>query len=119
MEDQTKKTDLTFEQLHMAFVKWEQRTFPDETPEELYKHLREECEELIAAPTDPHEYADVILTVLALAEKHGIEVVSALRDKFAINIARDWARGPGGYRHTNARPPVSGDTRTLTWALIQ
>ena len=71
-------------------VSWGNDTFPQENLRSLTKHILKEAAELKAAPTDPHEIADVLMLVFALAAKGNVDVVRALREKLAICRGREW-----------------------------
>ena len=71
-------------------ISWGDATFPRETLRSLSVHIRKEARELRRDPTDPHEIADVLMLTFALANKAGVDVVSAFREKLAICKAREW-----------------------------
>ncbi len=71
-------------------ISWGIETFPRESLHSLGKHIRKEAKELQRNPTDPHEIADVLMLTFALANKAGVDVVAALREKLAICRGREW-----------------------------
>ena len=58
--------------------------------------IQEELDELVAAPTDPAEIADVMLGLLVHASKHGIDVMSAAVAKFEIVKTRTYQKTADG-----------------------
>jgi hypothetical protein len=69
---------------------WQRETFPHGTPASCVAHLVEEVAELSANPTDASEIADCYFLIVGAASRAGIDLVSALREKLAVNRARAW-----------------------------
>lgn len=69
---------------------WARATFPTETTEGVVKHLQKEVGELAKEPGDPGEIADVLILLARLADRHGIDLAEAVRDKLAILRTREW-----------------------------
>lgn len=66
---------------------------PGKRTKGVLDHLRKELDEIEADPTDPHEWADLILLALDGAWRHGLEpseIADAIRSKQAINELREW-----------------------------
>lgn len=82
--------------LAMRQADWSQRTFgtdADRGPIGAIKHLKQECDELLEAPDDPAEYADALLLILDASRRAGLtigQLITAARDKQAINEKREW-----------------------------
>lgn len=87
----------TFEELRYEATRWQRRTFPNESIGSILAHLREELKELEDAPGDAHEQADVLLLLIALADRTGVDLVEAAKDKLEICKRRKWAMHPAGY----------------------
>ena len=73
---------------------WSRRTFgPGERTAGVIAHIRKELLEVEAAPTDPVEWADVIILAFDGAWRAGIGpqvILDAIRDKQARNERRTW-----------------------------
>lgn len=80
------RLDLALDEAHA----WARATFPLETTGGVVKHLQKEVGELAKAPGDPGEIADVLILLARLADRHGIDLADAVRDKLAILRTREW-----------------------------
>ena len=66
---------------------------PDQSAEGVLKHIEKELVEVRADPSDPSEWADIILLALDGAMRSGIEpecVAEAVFNKLKVNEKRDW-----------------------------
>jgi hypothetical protein len=106
---------LPLEALRLEVLAWQAETFTQRTIRSVTAHLAKEGAELHAEPTDRLEYADVLMLawsalneVQVLAEAHGIDLLSAVRDKLAINKARTWGfpDGDGVVLHVSDPAPA-------------
>jgi len=79
--------ELTFET-----GKWAETTFPDSTPETIIIHLTREIIELCKRPASGEEMADILILLMHLAYKQGVELTSWVRTKFVINQGRTWGK---------------------------
>lgn len=94
--------------------RWAEKTFPKSTPETIVSHLKEEILEVAEAVNlgnrvpcknidgISEEMADVILLLFHLAHKKGIDLGSAIIDKFEKNQKRIWSTEPtkgGHFKH--------------------
>lgn len=79
----------SFEQFVNEVVTWQRETFPQSTTESVLSHLREEIQEL-QDDRSPEEAADVLLLLLAFADKEGFDLLEAARRKMIINHVRQW-----------------------------
>jgi hypothetical protein len=70
---------------------WQQLTFPGETLEQVYAHLKEEVRELGDHISDKLEIADCLNLLFCCAFHQGIDPLDALRPR-----TRSTARGTGG-----------------------
>lgn len=99
----------TLDRLAVEGPEFSCRTFPSATPESISAHLLREAAELVAAPLDPAEMADVALLLFHLASKVGVDLRAAIAAKLAINRARAWGEpNPEGFvEHvrTNSEDP--------------
>jgi len=80
----------TLDSLAAEIREWQNVTFPQATPASASKHLLKEAHELVAAPTDPEEMADILLLIIGVANKAGVDLVEAAAAKLAKNKARKW-----------------------------
>ena len=72
-------------------VKWADRLYPDRTVHgALSKLVLEEIPEFLMKPTDPLEYADLLIMIFDIAHLSGIDIKEAVLAKIAINEARRW-----------------------------
>lgn len=79
------------------YLTWARETFPGERTLEAAKHLVREAEELRDDPTNGEEHADVWMLAMFVADRvkqsaavHGIDFVSEIVRKTAVNRARTW-----------------------------
>lgn len=65
--------------------------------------LKQEVDEILAAPDDRLEWADALMLLLDAARRQGMmpsDLLVACREKQAINFSRAWEKGPDGlWRH--------------------
>lgn len=75
---------------------WSDPTFGyDRHPESTLRHIQEEIEELLAAPYDLMEYADVMHMLLDCSRRAGFDadmLLDATRRKLEINKKRKWGK---------------------------
>ncbi|MGD9525043.1 MAG: dATP/dGTP pyrophosphohydrolase domain-containing protein [Gemmatimonadales bacterium] len=95
-------------------VQWQAETFKDATVHSKIAHLVEEVVELAQAPHDAEEYADCFMLLTGAAHVAGVDLASAVRDKLAVNRARQWGEPDehGVVRHVTpapASPEPEGD----------
>jgi hypothetical protein len=73
---------------------WSQATFGKENRTTgIVKHIADELSEILDAPDDPHEWADIIILAIDGAISNGIDadvLTGALLAKQAINLRRKW-----------------------------
>lgn len=75
---------------------WSQQTFGADTvqgPLMALRHLRKEVAEAIAMPSDPLEYADLLLLTIDAARRAGLSIDSLVQvaaQKHEINRRRSW-----------------------------
>ena len=79
-------------ELTLEIGKWAEATFPDSTPETIIIHLTREVIELCKRPASGEEMADVLLLLLHLAFKQGVDLTAEVRSKFVINQGRTWGK---------------------------
>lgn len=85
--------------LHAEYMQWVLETFPGETVDRQFEHLKEEFKEYCDAPEDPGEAADVLMLFFSVVRGHGIDIFRAFKDKFKLNKARKWKLTERGWRH--------------------
>lgn len=78
-------------------MSWQRETFPQSTTGSVLSHLLEETAELYRDRT-PEEAADVLLLLIAFADKEGFDLLAAAAAKLAINKERVWTvKAQGGH----------------------
>lgn len=70
---------------------WQDRTFPHATPGSIMSHLAREVMELGEAH-EPDEAADVLILLIAHAEKCKYNLWAEVRKKMLVNLQREWQR---------------------------
>lgn len=106
---------VSLDALTREIVEWQRETFPHGTPASCVAHLVEEVAELSANPTDPSEIADCYFLIVGAANRAGVDLVAAVRDKLAVNRARVWGNpdANGVVNHvreaTPTPPPARGE----------
>jgi hypothetical protein len=77
-----------------AHRRWSHATFgKGERTAGIIKHIAEELSEILDAPRDPYEWADIIILAIDGAISNGIDadvLTGALLAKQAINLRRNW-----------------------------
>jgi NTP pyrophosphatase (non-canonical NTP hydrolase) len=101
-------TGRTLQTIQREIGEWHQATFPGGTAASAARHLIEEADELYEAIHRPglknraaitEEAADVLLLLIAAANKLGIDLEEAVNLKMSKNHSRRWALDPAtGYR---------------------
>lgn len=81
---------MTWEALIEDIQAWQRETFPHATPESVAEHLCREVAELVAAPRDGTEQADVVILAIASALVSGNDLFAEVRNKMAVNKSRTW-----------------------------
>lgn len=83
---------------------WAESTFPGQSTAAKAEHLVREAQELLKTPWDSEEMADVLLLLLHIANRAGVNLLEAARRKLEVNKKRKW--GPpddsGVYHHVKA-----------------
>lgn len=77
-----------------AIVTWANTVFPERTVKDILLKLNEEIGEVIKRPTDPMEYADIMILLLDFAAHNdisGTTILKAIDEKMEINRQRKWA----------------------------
>ena len=69
---------------------WADSVFPDRTLGSAMLKLYEELGELLRAPEDELEHADVYILLLDISALMKVDVEQAVRKKLAINRLREW-----------------------------
>lgn len=93
--------DGTIHGLTTQIVAWADKRFPNRTPDKAFLKMFEEMGELVADPSSPGEYADVLIMLFDLANMHGVDPAKAIRDKLAVLEGRtEWkANELGVFQH--------------------
>jgi NTP pyrophosphatase (non-canonical NTP hydrolase) len=83
-------------------VMWADSAFPDRAPASALLKLYEEIGELIRAPANAEEYADILIMLVDLAHMHGVtDMGAAVRAKMKTNSRRKWTpTAIGTMQHT-------------------
>ncbi len=90
--NEERKEKPTLEEVFIDVLKWSNATFPDASPHSISAHLILEARELHKHPGDPHEIADVLMLIVHLAQKQGINLVEATTKKLEICKKRKWGK---------------------------
>lgn len=85
----------TLDSLAREIQAWQAVTFPHCTAASSAHHLAAEAEELVEAPTDPGEQADIFLLLIANSTAAGTDLVKAVRAKLEKNKRRTWGKPNG------------------------
>lgn len=84
--------------LASSLSRWSQATFgtdQERGPIGPIKHLKKECDEVLADPTNREEYADLLILVLDASRRAGIkplELIRASIKKMELNKTRQWGK---------------------------
>ena len=92
---------LSLDQLKTEIEEWLVETFgPEGGDQGALEKFREEAQELYENPDDPHEAADVFITLVGHCYRADIRLLDAIAEKLAIIRTRTWERtGEGVYHH--------------------
>lgn len=80
----------SLDQLLSEVCEWADATFPNSSPRAKVNHLHREVCELIENPSDGSEMADVVIITAHLACGQGIDLKTAIAEKFEIVKGRTW-----------------------------
>lgn len=72
---------------------WADATFPSQTIQEKLEHCDEELQEILAQPTDLHEWADATILLLNALVTQGYtleQLLEAMQEKHEICKKRKW-----------------------------
>ena len=78
-------------QLQDRITKWADANFPARTTADILLKLYEEVGEYARNPKAALEMGDIMILLLDVAHKNGIDVHKAVEDKMDINETRTWA----------------------------
>mgnify|MGYP006412281505 FL=1 len=73
---------------------WCDKVFPERTMAGTFVKFFSEIGEMTNDPKDVHEYADVLVLLLDLAEQNGVDIEEAFIEKMKINENRKWIKDP-------------------------
>ena len=83
--------------MQRLIVQWANNAMPNRTPSNALLKMTEETAELIRDPTDPEEYADILVMLVDLAAMHGVhDLGEAVRKKMKVNANRTWSQTSTG-----------------------
>lgn len=77
-------------QLQDRITKWADTNFPNRTTADILLKLYEEVGEYARDPKSALEFGDVLILLLDVAHKNGIDVHKAVEEKMDINESRQW-----------------------------
>jgi hypothetical protein len=112
--------DPNFERLFADVAKWQAATFPGQKQDGKIAHLHKEILEMMAAPSDISEQADVLILAIGLialtrtrwspgaicTAANAREVLVAAHAKLEINKLRKWIdQGDGTWAHDKEQTP--------------
>lgn len=81
-------------QLQDRITKWADTNFPNRTTADILLKLYEEVGEYARNPKASLEMGDIMILLLDVAHKNGIDVHRAVEEKMDINEKRDWTVDP-------------------------
>lgn len=79
----------TLEELQKEIGEWHWDTFGPCSNKRIARKLLEESAELMVKPDDWSEYGDVLMCLMALAYRNGIDLAKVVSSKFEIVKTRD------------------------------
>lgn len=85
-----KRGGADIQQLQERITRWADSNFPNRTTADILLKLYEEVGEYARDPRSAHELGDVMILLLDVAAKNGIDIHRAVEEKMAINEARRW-----------------------------
>lgn len=88
--------NVTVRHMQQSIHQWAEETFPGRPIHSALVKLFEEIGEVIKEPHKEEEWADVLILWFDLASMHGVDLVSAVSNKMAVNRARKWAVDDNG-----------------------
>lgn len=92
----------TISELQREIVAWADSVFPDRAPDETFRKLVGEIEEMKRDPESEEEFADAIILLFDLAHLMKIDIARAVKTKMEINRNRKWVKGADGlHQHVN------------------
>lgn len=77
-------------QLQDRITRWADSNFPHRTTSDILLKLYEEVGEYCRNPKSALEMGDIMILLLDVAHKNGIDVHKAVEDKMDINEGREW-----------------------------
>ena len=77
-------------QLQGRITKWADANFPNRSTADILLKLYEEVGEYARDPKSALEFGDVLILLLDVANRNGIDVHKAIEDKMDINEKRQW-----------------------------
>jgi NTP pyrophosphatase (non-canonical NTP hydrolase) len=77
-------------QLQDRVTRWADSNFPQRTTKDILLKLYEEIGEYCRNPRAALEMGDIMILLLDVAHKNGIDVHKAVEEKMDINEARQW-----------------------------
>ena len=90
----------TINELQKEIVSWANSVFPDRVPDQTFRKLVGEIEEMKKDPESEEEFADAIILLFDLAHLMKIDIERAVKKKMQINRSRVWVKDSAGlYQH--------------------
>lgn len=79
---------------YLAFEidKWQKKQFPHRSAHSIATHLFKEAKELLDAPTDGEEMADIFMLLVGAASFSGVDLNEAVAAKLEKNKKRVWGK---------------------------
>lgn len=87
------------QELQEEVREWADEVFPTRNIQSMALKLFEEISEMLRAPDDADEHADIYIMMLDLSRMYGVDVAAAVRRKIATNRLRSWEVTPIGTLH--------------------
>ena len=79
-----------FQELQHQIKVWADQTFAKGTLQGRINHIKRELKEIEDNPSNPEEYADVLIILCHMAASNGVDLYEATVKKFAIVQTRVW-----------------------------
>ncbi len=91
------------DEISNVVLSWVNATFPEQAPEIVLHLTIGEVLELIQAPGDELEIADVFISLLSYANACGVDLVAAVHKKHRINTQRVFTKDSSGSYHRDRK----------------
>ncbi len=85
------------------------RLFPSRTDQSMFLKVYSEMGELVSAPDDPEEFADLMIMLLDYGARKGFAIEYEVKKKMALNETRVWKQNENGvFQHVKQEQQILG-----------